>query len=155
VSPFYRDVPNALHLSTTLACSVIKARDLLITPEGLKSWLARDAAFSANVGADYRLLLDDGTRIEGSVQGFDPAAGIAYSFLHDGVRRAFGTTIARWAWDGLSADYTLITLTHTGHAQGEMWQRAYERHLHIWSEGFRNLASVVNEGRDLRRESVR
>jgi uncharacterized protein YndB with AHSA1/START domain len=155
VSPLYRDVPSALHFSTTLACSIIKARELLITPEGLRRWLAREVGFSPNVGADYRLLLDDGTIIEGSVQGFDPAAGIAYSLVHDGVRRAFGTTMARWAWDSLSADYTLVTLTHTGHAQGEMWQRAYERHLHFWSEGFRNLASVVNQGRDLRREPVR
>ncbi len=155
VSPFYRDVPNALHLSTTLACTILKARELLVTPEGLKAWLAREARFSAAIGADYRLILGDGTVVEGVVQGFDPAAGIACTFTHDGVRRAFGSTIARWAWDSMGPDYTLVTLTHTGHGQGEMWQRAYERHLSLWSQALRNLASVVNDGRDLRSETVR
>lgn len=155
MSPFYRDVPNALHLSTTLACTLLKARELLVTSQGLKAWLAREARFSTAIGTGYQFTLDDGMVIEGSVQGFDPAAGIAYTFMHDGVRRAFGTTIARWAWDSMGPDYTLVTLTHTGHGQGEMWQRAYERHLNLWSKAFHNLASIVNDGRDLRSEPVR
>ena len=147
----YKDVPDSIHVAVTLACGSAKARDLLVTPRGLTSWLATEAEFTAQVGSSIRLKLAGGEEIEGSIEGFDAAYGIAYSFVHEGVRRAFGTTVARWSWEGLSPDYALVTLTHTGHGQGDAWQRAYQYHLELWSSSLRNLASVVNEGRDLRR----
>jgi hypothetical protein len=54
----------------------------------------------------------------------------------------------------LSPDYSLVTLIHTGHGQGDAWQKAYESHLALWMAGLRNLASVVNEGKDLRRQAA-
>jgi uncharacterized protein YndB with AHSA1/START domain len=150
----YKDVPDALHLAVTVACPASRVRDLLTTPGGLTSWLATDAEFTAKVGAPYRLTLSGGQRAEGFVQGYDPACGVAYSFDHDGVRRAFGVTVVRWSWEGLSPDYTLVTLTHTGHSQGDAWQRAYEGHMALWTAALRNLTSVVNDGRDLRRQAA-
>lgn len=147
----YKDVPDAVHVAVTLACPASRARELLTTSKGLTTWLAEEAELSGKVGSRYRIRLANGEVFEGNIQGYDPAAGISYSFDHEGVRRAFGGTMVRWSWEGLSPDYSLVTLTHTGHGQGDAWQQAYEYHLSLWSTALRNLASVVNEGRDLRR----
>lgn len=148
----YKDVPDALHLAVTLACPVSRVRELLVTPKGLTLWLVVAADFEPKVGSPYWFRLANGQVIEGHIQGFDPAAGVAYTFSHEGVRRAFGSTVVRWSWEGLSPDYSLVTLTHTGHGQGDAWQKAYEAHMALWTAAFRNLASVVNEGKDLRRQ---
>ncbi len=150
----YKDVPDALHFAATLACPVSRVRELLTMSQGLLSWLAVEASFTAKVGSPYRLALPNGRVFEGVVKGYDAAAGIAYTFDHEGVRRAFGATLVRWSWEGLSPDYSLVTLIHTGHGQGDAWQKAYESHLALWMAGLRNLASVVNEGRDLRRQAA-
>lgn len=112
--------------------------------------MAGCARFEAEVGRGYRLELHDGEVIEGSVQGYDPAYGIAFSFVDDAVRRAHGSTVARWSWEGLSPDYTLLTLIQSGYGQGDVWQQAYERHLDRWTFYLRNLVSVVGGGADLR-----
>ena len=148
----YREVPDALQLSVTLACPVQRARHLLSTAEGLLSWFASTADFKPEVGFEYRLEVPQ-VRVgvvEGRVRGYDPGSGIAYTVSDDWVKRAFGVTVARWAWEPLSGDYSLVTVTHTGHGQGDSWQQAYEQHLRQWVFFLGNLASVVNEGRDRR-----
>ena len=147
----YKEVPDALHLAVTVPCSMIKVRHLLTTAEGLDTWLATDADFTPRIGFEYTLRLHDGDLAEGAVQGFDPSYGLAYTFTHEVVRRAFGNTIVRWSWEALSPDYTLVTLIHTGHGQGDSWQKAYTRNLDIWTFGLRNLFSVVSYSRDLRK----
>ena len=150
----YKDVPDALHLAVTVACSTARARELLVTPRGLNTWLTVDADIASAIGAPVRLRLSSGEVVEGSVKGFDSSSGIAYSFVHDVVRRAFGETVVRWSWESLSPDFSVVTVTHTGHGQGDIWQRAYEHHLNLWVNALRNLAAVVNEGRDLRSKPV-
>ncbi|MCH7553869.1 MAG: SRPBCC domain-containing protein [Chloroflexi bacterium] len=146
----YKDVPDALHVAITAPCSVMRARELLTTPEGLTQWLATDATFSTVVGSEFQLTLEDGYPVHGSLQGFDPGYGMAYTFTHEAVRKAFGSTLVRWSWEGLSPDYTLLTLIQTGHGQGDAWQQAYEFHLERWTFYLRNLYSVVSCGKDLR-----
>ena len=147
----YKEVPDALHLAVTLACSMPKARHLVASEEGLLIWLASQASFTPQVGADYRLDLEQkGAAMQGSIQGYDAASGIVYTVIDEAVKKAFGSTIARWSWEPLSPDFTLVTLTHTGHGQGDVWQRAYEQHVKSWTFYLSNLVSVVNEGRDQR-----
>ncbi|MCL0102175.1 SRPBCC domain-containing protein [Dehalococcoidia bacterium] len=148
----YREVPEALHIAVTVPCPTPRARDLLVTADGLKRWMATRAEFTPEVGASYHLELDAGglATVEGQVTGFDPASGIAYTMTDDGVRKAFGNTIVRWSWEPLSADYTLITLTQTGHGQGDSWQRAFDHHLKRWTFLLGNLVSVVTEALDQR-----
>ena len=120
----------------------------------MTSWLAALARFEPQIGAEYRLEIEHfgGMVVEGRVQGYDPASGMAYTFEHDLVRKAFGTTVCRWAWEPLSPDFSLVTLVHTGHGQWDAWQQAYELHVKFWTFFLGNLASVVNEGRDQRLE---
>ncbi len=152
----YREVPDALQFALTLACPSSKARTLLSTEQGLLSWLAASGRFQAQVGAEYTLDLGgDVGVVEGRVQGYDPGLGMAFTMTDHAVKRAFGFTVCRWAGEPLSADYTLVTLIHTGHGQGDAWQRAYELHLKSWSYFLGNLASVVNEGRDRRKDPQR
>ena len=148
----YREVPDALQIVVTLACSLQKARHFLVTEEGLLAWLATEASFTPHVGAGYRLDLahDGATAIEGRIHGYDPSSGIAYTVSDEFLKKAFGETIAKWAWEPLSGDYTLITLTHTGYGQGDAWQRAFEGHIRSWTFFLANLVSVANEGKDQR-----
>ncbi|MBI3743272.1 MAG: hypothetical protein HY261_03175 [Chloroflexi bacterium] len=53
----YKDVPDALHLATTVACSTARARELLVTPRGLNSWLTVEADIASAIGAPVRLRL--------------------------------------------------------------------------------------------------
>lgn len=147
----FRDVPGSLHIAVTVASPLPRARQFLTTETGLEKWLARSASFDPEVGRGYRVeLLEGGEVIEGSVQGYDPAFGIAFSFADDAVRRAYGSTVARWSWEALSPDYTLLTLIHSGYGQGDVWQQAYERHLDRWTFYLRNLVSVAAGGKDQR-----
>ncbi len=134
-----------------MASSLPKARQFLTTETGIEAWLARSASFDTEVGRGYRIeLRESGEVIEGAVQGYDPAFGIAYSFADDAVRRAYGSTVARWSWEALSPDYTLLTLIHSGYGQGDVWQQAYERHLDRWTFYLRNLVLVAGGGKDQR-----
>ena len=148
----YREVPEALHVAVTVACPAPRARDLLVTQEGLERWMAAKAEFKPEVGTSYRIELNETSRgsVEGQVTGYDPASGIAYTMTDDAVKKAFGNTVVRWSWEPLSADYTLVTLTQTGHGQGDAWQRAFDHHLKRWTFLLANLTSVVNEGHDQR-----
>ncbi len=148
----YREVPGALQFAITVSCPVRRARDLLTTAEGLLSWFAVKAEFVSEMGAELQLDIGDryGGVVEGRIKGYDQGSGIAYTYTDYAVKRAYGVTIARWAWEPLSPDYTLLTLTHTGHSQGDAWQKAFELHLRSWSFYLRNLVSVVNEGKDQR-----
>lgn len=148
----YREVPDALQFAITLACPSSRVRSLISSEQGLLSWLATRGRFQPQVGAEYTLEMDgDVGAVEGRVQGFDPGLGMAFTLTDHAVKRAFGLTVCRWAWEPLSADYTLLTLIHTGHGQGDSWQRAYELHLRMWSHALGNLASLVNEGVDRRK----
>lgn len=148
----YKEVPDALQIAVTVGCGVQRARSLLTTEQGLSSWFATTTRFTPEVGAELRLEVDPryGGIIEGRIKGYDPGSGIAYTYVDDLVKRAFGLTVARWAWEPLSADYTLLTMTHTGHSQGDSWQKAFEVHVRSWTFYLSNLVSVVNEGRDKR-----
>ena len=135
----------------TVPSPLPRARQFLTTETGLEKWLARSASFDPEVGRGYRVELREGGEvIEGAVQGYDPAFGIAYSFADDAVRRAYGSTVARWSWEALSPDYTLLTLIHSGYGQGDVWQQAYERHLDRWTFYLRNLVLVAGGGKDER-----
>ena len=135
----------------TVASPLPRARQFLTTETGLEKWLARSASFDPEVGRGYRVELREGGEvIEGAVQGYDPAFGIAFSFADDAVRRAYGSTVARWSWEALSPDYTLLTLIHSGYGQGDVWQQAYERHLDRWTFYLRNLVFVAAGGKDQR-----
>jgi uncharacterized protein YndB with AHSA1/START domain len=112
----------------------------------LQEWLCNEATIDARPGGRYHLRWRSGFEAQGSLVRFDPPQGLAMAWIGSGEP---GATLVEWALQA-DGDSTQVSLRHDGWGSDPRSQAARAEAAEAWPRGLENLASVLEEGLDLR-----